>query len=514
MPSEMRSVLSLVKSLGDLPNVLYVLAFDEAVVKEALRNSSEKLDETFLEKIVQVSLKLPPPWGGELRQLLFTRLNALFRRALPNDADRWQRILFDAIGPYLETPRDVTRLANTLQVIWPNVEGDVDLADLVTITTLQLFDPKVYNLIQNQIESITRSDLQFEDDKQFGERMEPTFARKPEVAKKAMAHLFPRLDEIWNKLLAESSLYLVERDHRRICTKEYHRNYFLYGRDSRMLDRAEIDGILTSADPAASLRKTLAHLLTECENGKHSRIGNFLNQLTEAVYNRGLLRESLVRAILDQANILIVREEESYDLFRTDNLDRLRLILLFGLEKLNSDERHVILDVLLNYKLGLHLRARIILDDVDRHGLFDGKAEHESRRIFSADRIEQAAVAMRDELAQACENPTVWDGPLPICLVWSWKHLGGGKRLTDWINRVIADDELIVRLAHEIPHRSYRSSGYTHTSVVMSFTKSQWASLLDIDEVYSRLETLAESNQAAADTLRRLRDADDAGRTP
>jgi predicted KAP-like P-loop ATPase len=67
MPSEMRSVFSLVKSLGDLPNVLYVLSFDDSVVQKALQDSAEKIDPAFLEKIVQVSLKLPPPWREELR---------------------------------------------------------------------------------------------------------------------------------------------------------------------------------------------------------------------------------------------------------------------------------------------------------------------------------------------------------------------------------------------------------------------------------------------------------------
>jgi predicted KAP-like P-loop ATPase len=57
----MRAMFSLVKSLGDLPNIFYVLSFDEWAVSQALKSGPEPIDSEFLEKIVQVPLKLPPP---------------------------------------------------------------------------------------------------------------------------------------------------------------------------------------------------------------------------------------------------------------------------------------------------------------------------------------------------------------------------------------------------------------------------------------------------------------------
>lgn len=85
MPAEMRAIFSLVKSLGDLPNVLYVLAFDRAIVSAAFASGSEKLDVDFLEKIIQVSLKLPVPWREELRGLFISKLNAVIGDATPAD---------------------------------------------------------------------------------------------------------------------------------------------------------------------------------------------------------------------------------------------------------------------------------------------------------------------------------------------------------------------------------------------------------------------------------------------
>ena len=50
-PSEMRLIFSLVKSLGDLPNVVYLLSFDRAVVTRSLAAGEDGVSADFLEKI-------------------------------------------------------------------------------------------------------------------------------------------------------------------------------------------------------------------------------------------------------------------------------------------------------------------------------------------------------------------------------------------------------------------------------------------------------------------------------
>ncbi len=51
IPSEMRAMFSLVKSLGDLPNVLYVLSFDRDVVTRSMTSGAEQVDQEFLQKL-------------------------------------------------------------------------------------------------------------------------------------------------------------------------------------------------------------------------------------------------------------------------------------------------------------------------------------------------------------------------------------------------------------------------------------------------------------------------------
>lgn len=511
MPSEMRAVFSLVKSLGDLPNVLYVLSFDEKVVRKALERSDERIDPAFLEKIVQVSLKLPPPWRDELRQLLFTRLNAIIGDAKPGDEERWRRMLIRAIDPYLETPRDVTRLVNTLHVIWPNVAGEVDLSDLIAITTLQLFEPDVYALIRDEIEIITHANYRYENDDAFGRRMEPKSANKPEIAKEAMALLFPRLASVWKSFAADGTYYIVQKEQRRICTKEYHRNYFVFGRDARMLSRAEVDEIVLATDPSAALAATLKRLADDPPDRHPPRVANLLEQLGEAVYAKPLLTPALSRAILDHSDHLIRREDVVWEFFATDNHDRLGTIIRLGIKILDAPKRAEVLQVLVNHKAGLQTRADAVGADAERHGFFGGDQKHESERLFSADEIKAAVAAIRDQIAAACDDGSVWQMPTPVRLIWAWRRMSDPNALAPWFTRVLANDEWVVRLAKELPGRSYRSSS-AGSRIVWTFNRNSYKEMFDVDTLFARLEDLAADNPDAAAALTRLRAAEEANR--
>jgi len=84
--------------------------------------------------------------------------------------------MMSTIDLYLQTPRHITRLVNAFKVIWAKVRGDVDLTDLLAITTLQLFEPKIYAFIRDQIETITHADHRSKDDKEVAKRMELDFS--------------------------------------------------------------------------------------------------------------------------------------------------------------------------------------------------------------------------------------------------------------------------------------------------------------------------------------------------
>ena len=56
---EMRQLFTVIKALADFPNVIYLLAFDQAVVVQAIEKYSGMPGQAYLEKIIQVPFVVP-----------------------------------------------------------------------------------------------------------------------------------------------------------------------------------------------------------------------------------------------------------------------------------------------------------------------------------------------------------------------------------------------------------------------------------------------------------------------
>src|SRR5262249_25633415 len=141
LPSEMTDIFRLVRSVGDFPNVHYVLAFDRSIVAKALSDECRTDGERYLEKIVQAPFELPRPSAATLHQMFTSRLRDVLAGTEEElfERQRWSEVFLTGIAPFLRTPRDVTRLLNALTVTYPVVRNEVNLVDFVAVETVRLF---------------------------------------------------------------------------------------------------------------------------------------------------------------------------------------------------------------------------------------------------------------------------------------------------------------------------------------------------------------------------------------
>jgi predicted KAP-like P-loop ATPase len=159
---EIRQIFRVIKAVADFPNIIYLLAFDKTVAVEALKSTQGISGEDYLEKIVQVPFELPIPDKYSLRNLLLKKINIILGETPIKlfDENYWWRIYLDGIEPFIDTPRDIVRLMNTLSVTYPLVKGDVNPVDFVAIETIRVFCPVIYDLIRkNEKMFITSTDV-------------------------------------------------------------------------------------------------------------------------------------------------------------------------------------------------------------------------------------------------------------------------------------------------------------------------------------------------------------------
>lgn len=154
LPGEVIEIVRIIKSVGDLPNVGYLVAWDSDYVKKSLEMGQVPKSFSYLDKIVQV--RLPLPAITELaRQKLLTKAMDLLPSAakasyFPGAEDRLGEIYRHGLQRLLEQPRDIHRMMNTLLVIEPTIRGEVVLSDLLGLACIMTKAPSVYERLRKE----------------------------------------------------------------------------------------------------------------------------------------------------------------------------------------------------------------------------------------------------------------------------------------------------------------------------------------------------------------------------
>ena len=228
--TEIRQIFQLVKSLGDFPNTIYLLAFDKNVVINALMRVQEGYGLEYLEKVVQIPFEVPLIPKQKVEELLFSQLNQSLEGTVKAkwDHDHWSRIYNAGLKCFFRNIRDVNRYINTFQFGFEIVKDEVNPVDFSAITAIQVFMPEVFYGIRDNKEifsgiyyELQRSDERRAQDKA---RCEEIISRanepSPEVLKGLLQKLFPKLVSIYGNTIYGPEWLDEWREACRICSPD------------------------------------------------------------------------------------------------------------------------------------------------------------------------------------------------------------------------------------------------------------------------------------------------------
>lgn len=152
---EVQLIVQLVKSVADFESVSYLLAYDKHKVATALTHGSNisSLDDgfLFLEKIVQLELKVPELVDGELAE----HLKRMLKSEFPGNEriEYWveSEELWDRLGVLLPEPiensRDIVRIVNLFCARYPVLVDEVDPGDILLWGVIEQKAPRVAQYI-------------------------------------------------------------------------------------------------------------------------------------------------------------------------------------------------------------------------------------------------------------------------------------------------------------------------------------------------------------------------------
>jgi type II secretory pathway predicted ATPase ExeA len=155
-PDALLLVLKLVRLVGRLPGVYYLLAYDERTLLDVLGRTDlcggdDLRARDYLEKVVQVRLDLPPLRRAQAVLFLVDGLGELARSQgvqLTDDGrSRFQRAYERHLEERLTTPRVINRYLAQVDAHYTMLGEEVDFVDFALLTFVRTFEPRLYAAI-------------------------------------------------------------------------------------------------------------------------------------------------------------------------------------------------------------------------------------------------------------------------------------------------------------------------------------------------------------------------------
>lgn len=420
-PDEMRQLLTLVKTFGDLPRVTHLLLYDRQIVDDALASAmkSHSQGPTYLEKIVQLSIALPvvPHW--RLLDLLRSRLAIVSEKFDEGQlSEIWRNELHDLLG----TPRDIIRLVNALSVAWPAISDHADLLDFICLESVRLAEQNVWKAIRDdRYELVGRPD-RFRPGTKFSASSIVTQGREWRRASllTMLGRLFPQSGP------RVSGAYVNLGDLRRrrsVGSPEYVDVYFQL-QPGNALGASEISEFLDKIDDEVELRAMLMALESD-----RNKLRSILNGLTDAVEALQLSPEMLLIVVLDIGDDLLNRAFPTppiaYDQDILSDLDSLLWVLL---KKIPLDRREEVLAGAVKRAKSITVPAILWQRIALRGGLLpdirnSGGIELELPNSDSVKRV-GAAIAQHLQAAYERHDNRLFEAPLLGWVVRIWAQTG------------------------------------------------------------------------------------------
>ncbi|MDH5739260.1 MAG: KAP family NTPase [Nitrospira sp.] len=463
-PHEALAIFRLVKTVGRLPRVMYLLVYDRELAEKSVKEIYPSEGPHFLEKIVQASFDLPLPTRDDLNRAMLSRMGVLCGEPKATDKlHRFMNVFHDAVSPYLNTPRDLARLSNAITVSWPAVAEEVDVGDYLAIETLRLFEPSLYNSIRKSKERLcgTRSDSNGRDDqqKEMGEYLQLVLQDRQEQAKLALLRLFPRLENVG---YSASSVQKWEAD-RLVCTTPHFDTYFRMSIGDDTLSMREVNDVIEHVGDEEYVRGIFRTALGSIQKNGKSKVPLLLDELN--VHAARIEKEKfqpLITALFSIADELLKKGDGSGGAFSRGN-NQLRIHWLchkLTWERCSLDERDVIfMAACRTAQLGW--LVDFTSSQVTNYCPRDGKeptplekclVKQESLpelRSHTINRIR--AAAQSGELASHAEL---------LSILFRWGELAddGNVQVKEWTNNQLINDESVSQLAEAFTGESWSHS--------------------------------------------------------
>jgi predicted KAP-like P-loop ATPase len=498
-PDEAMAMFRLVKSVGRLPNVIYVLAFDRTLAEKAVAERFPSEGPHYLEKIVQASFELPEPLANDLQNQVISKIWDVAEQPDDRQIVHFMNLFYEIVNPEIKTPRDAIRFTNALSITWPAVAGEVDLGDFIALEAYRLFQPAIHQAIRrNQTLLCGAASISMGRPQTTAEQLDALLLSSvpdPEVYRKGLMRLFPKLKSIWANTYGDMGKFVKQR---RACVAEFFPTYFRLSLSDDVVPRSEIDAIISHAADQEWIKDKLLLSVQETRRGGGTRAAPLLDALTQNAEDVSIDDvASLLSAIFSIADELDVEADEARAFSFGNNSLRIHWLLRsLTRDRTDLTQRSAILvQAARNASLGwqVDLANSAWSDYNPREG---EELQSEGDCLVTESDLSKLTKLALDAIKRAAKDGTLLNHKDLPSLLYRWRNFAkdGGAAAKRWTCARLKEDRAIARLA-----AAFTSYSWGQSSEDLVTKRSDRAQISGLDEIMDvalfrkRLEALETS---------------------
>lgn len=494
--AEIREIVRLVKLVGDLPNVTYLLSFDRDRVEQALGapeadpERARERGRAYLEKIVQSRHDVSPLRAqtviGYMAEHIGAALEPYGERKF-HETD-WGNMLGLAFRHMVHTPRDAKRVANALPAAMDLYGDEVALVDIIGLEGLRVLEPDVHTRLPEVADILVNDRLTIGDESQQREQDRERIkalldnAQHPKATRALLGQMFPRATHALGDVRGRKD-ERTERREMRVASPEVFRSYLHATLDDDALAATDVERLVGLLDDPPALRAALDELPDGFLDDAIGRLMDYSPSFTpdHAVEAANVLLALEPRLTEDRSPFFTRRAPSSWQLHS--------LIGHLLLSEADPDKRVAMATRLVEEAPTLSARLRAL----------NWFGTHPSRenRDRDSEMIDEATTArllddLRDRVRAVDAAALGSECMLPQLLAGLVYPDEEGGRAT--IQEKAADDQLMLRLLRDrYGERSSQTLGEAAVRRIPHLAWNQLVELLGEDYLRSRVDELAKS---------------------
>ncbi len=467
-PAEVIEILRLVRSVVDLPNVIYLLCYESGILAHSIETAAGvESGQSYLEKIVQLTVMVPKPETLQLRQWFTDDLHLIASTKDEDELSRLKAVIDYEGGQQLRTPRSVIRALDAVRFFWPPLrEAKADLADLVWLQLIKDGNPALYRWIEQYCATDATLSLGIArvDEAEKARELAALLATVSDGRFDDLTYRYNFAEHIPGVEVGhskdENGFKIFERvsdrerdeviQKRRLASPDHYRIYFALAGPSHALTQDNFTTIWAAAEAGAKQAgAALLHLHDEHVAGSLTKADLLLERIRSGAYE--------VVTPEQCENLLVAFSQVMDEAYRRHPFDRTwvgslwdrteRLIPLL-LSRVEPAQRVAVVTAMFSGGAAIGWLTSLFRHETFAHGRNGDRLRPEDEWLFTNAELDQVTELIVGRYQSMSAND-VFGCPEPISPLFAWRQAGdeeGPRQLIE--ANIVTDKGLVDTLEH------------------------------------------------------------------